>query len=110
MNKTYKIGSATAIAIAYAASMEINPTQSKTIATIALVGGNGSLALGADAKPQVGDELVLKVSSDGTARNLTFGTGFTAPTLSGTINKTKTQTLVYDGTSFIASSSPVQID
>ena len=79
MSKTYKIGSATAIAIAYAASMTVDPTESKTIVTIPLVGGNGALALGDDAKPQVGDEMILKVSSDGTARNLTFGTAGIQP-------------------------------
>lgn len=109
MGKTFKIGSATAETLAYAAAIEINPTESKTIATVALT-GNATLSIGATAKPQVGDELIVKASSDGTARNLTFGAGFTAPVLSGTINKTKLQTLVFDGNNFVASASPVQID
>lgn len=109
MGKTYKIGSSTAETIAYAASMTVNPTESKTIVTIALTGA-GTLALGENAKPQVGDEMIVKASSDGTARDLTFGTGFTAPVLAGVINKTKTQTLIYDGTAFIAKGAPVQIN
>lgn len=109
MSKTFKIGSSTAVALAYAASIEINPTESRTIATVDLT-GNATLDLGADAKPQVGDELIVKASSDGTARDLTFGTGFTAPVLAGTINKTKVISLVYDGSTFIASGAAVQID
>jgi len=109
MAKKYKIGSATAETLAYAATIEINPSESKTIATVALT-GNATLNIGATATPQVGDELIVKASSDGTARNLTFGTGFTAPALAGVINKTKVQTFVYDGTGFVANAAPVQID
>jgi hypothetical protein len=109
MSKKYQIGSSTAITVAYAATMEINPTESRTIATIDLTGA-GTLDIGDEATPQVGDELILKVSSDGTARDLTLGTGITGPVLTGVINKTKVQTFVYDGSNFIATAAAVQID
>lgn len=107
--KTYKIGSAATAAVTYAAAMEINPSASRTIVTIALTGA-GTLNLGAAAKPQIGAELILKVSSDATARDLTLGTGITGPVLAGAINKTKVQAFVYDGSAFIATGAPVQID
>jgi uncharacterized protein (AIM24 family) len=58
----------------------------------------------------IGDEVVVKVSSNNTARDLTFGTGITGPVLAGVINKTKVQSFVYDGSAFIATAAPVQID
>jgi len=107
--KKYKIGSSTALEILYAADMTTLITESRTIITINMT-GNGSLALDDDATPQIGDEVIVKATSDATARDLTFGAGFTAPVLAGVINKTKTQSFVYDGTSFIASGAPVQIN
>jgi hypothetical protein len=109
MAKTYKIGSSTAFALAYASAISLTVSESRTIVTLALTGA-ATLNLHADSKPQIGDEIIIKASSDGTARDLTFGTGFKAPVLAGVISKTKTQTLVYDGTSFIAAAAPVQID
>ncbi|MBF6607764.1 MAG: hypothetical protein ITG00_03395 [Flavobacterium sp.] len=108
MNK-YLMNASVAFALVYAATMEAEVSDTRTIITIPMT-GNGALSLSADSKPSIGDEIILKVSSDGTARDLTFGTGFTAPTLSGTISKTKVLSLVYDGTSFIATSAAVQIN
>ncbi len=108
MNK-FKIGYAIALMIAFAENMAANVSESRNIITIALTGA-GTLALSSDAKPVVGDEIILKVSSDATARDLTFGSGFTAPVLTGTINKTKTQHFVYDGSNFIATGAAIQIN
>ena len=52
----------------------------------------------------------LKAKSDGTARDITLGTGFTAPTMAGTISKTKVTTYIYDGTTFLPVAAAVQID
>lgn len=107
--KTYKIGSTTTLAIPYAAAMSAKVSNSRTIIAIALTGA-GTLNLDAAAKPQIGDEMIVKASSDGTARDLTFGTGITGPVLAGAINKTKVQSFVYDGSAFIATGAAVQID
>lgn len=105
----YQIGHSVAIAIAYAAAMSCVVEDSRNIISIDMTGA-GTLNLSEDSKPVIGDEIIVKVSSDGTARDLTFGTGFTAPVLAGVINKTKVQTLVYDGANFIATAAPVQIN
>lgn len=105
----YGIGYSTAQTIIFAAAMTALVTESRSILTIAMTGA-GTLALSADAKPVLGDEIILKVSSDATARDLAFGTGFTAPTIAGVINKTKVLSLVYDGVNFIATSAAVQIN
>lgn len=107
--KKYQLGSAVAFDIAYATEMKAKVSESRSIISINLTGA-GELSLDTESKPQVGDEVILKVSSDGTARDLTFGTGFTAPTLAGVISKTKVQSFVYDGTSFIATGTAVQIN
>lgn len=107
--KKYLINNSVAVALVYAANMELNVSESRNIVTVAMT-GNGTVALSADAKPVLGDEIILKVSSNATARDLTFGSGFTAPVLAGVISKTKVQTLVYDGTNFVATGAPVQID
>ena len=57
-----------------------------------------------------GARLLLVAQSDGTARNVTFGDGFTAPVLAGVISKTKAQCFVYDGNSFIAEGAAIQLD
>ena len=107
--KKYELGFAVAFSIAYAAAMAAVVSESRNIITIAMTGA-GTLSLDPDSKPVIGDEIILKVSSDATARDLTFGTGFTAPILTGVISKTKVQSFVYDGTSFIPSGTAVQIN
>ena len=107
--KKYKIGCAVAFTIAFASEMLANVSESRNIITINLTGA-GSLDISPDAKPVIGDEIILKVSSDGTARDLSFGSGFSAPTLTGVTNKTKTQRFVYDGSKFIATGAAVQIN
>jgi len=48
-----------------------------------------------------GAQLHLELPSDGTARNVTPGTGFTSAVLTGTISKTKVATFVYIGGKFV---------
>lgn len=107
--KKYKIGNAVAFALAYAASMKVVVEESVSVVSISLTGA-ATLAIDEKSKPSPGDKLILKVSSDGTARDLTFSTGIKAPVLAGVINKTKVIELVYDGTSFIATGAAIQID
>lgn len=107
--KRYQIGSSVAFALEFAASMEATVKESRSIISVAMT-ANGTLNLSADAENVIGDEVIVKVSSDATARDLTFGTGFTAPVLAGVISKTKVQRFVYDGAGFIATGAPVQID
>lgn len=107
--KKYGIGNSVAFTLGFAANMELNVSESRSIVTVSMT-GNGTIALADEAKPVIGDEVIIKASSDDTARTLTFGDGFTAPALAGTISKTKVQALVYDGDTFVASADPVQID
>ena len=107
--KLYDRGYAVVTTVASAAAIEVNPTENLEVYKIAL-GEDATLNIGATAKPVPGDEILVEVSSDATARDLTFGTGITGPVLAGVINKTKTQRFVYTGTGYVASAGPVQID
>lgn len=62
---------------------------------------NATLNLTVDDETKVGSVLYVKASSDGTARSLTPGTGMTGTAISGTINKTKVASFVYDGSTFV---------
>ena len=105
----YKIGSSTVAALAFATTMELTVSESRTIVPIAMT-DDATINLASDAEPSIGDELIVVATSDSTARDLTFGTGITGPALTGVISKTKVQSFVYNGSAFIASAAPVQTD
>lgn len=109
MAKQFKFGSRELLAPESAAAIEINPTCTRTIVVLDLDVAT-TLSIGEDATPTVGDEVIVKATSDGTGRNVTFGTGFTSPALAGVASKTKIASLIYDGSEFIPSSTPFQID
>jgi hypothetical protein len=55
--------------------------------------------------------LQVVTKSDGTARTVTWGTGFTMATgLAGQASKTKVMNFIYNGTTFIPIDSGIQID
>lgn len=110
MAKSYKLNGSTAGSVAYAASVALLANDSVNVFAIDLTGAC-TVTVSEDSKAVVpGTKIILKASSDGTARDVTFGTGITAPVLEGVINKTKVQELVYDGSGWVACSAPVQID
>jgi hypothetical protein len=97
----YPYGKADEQSITAAATMAATITNSETYITISTLGAAGTLNLTLDTSVRTGDKLYVKSTSDGTARTLTFGTGFTAKALTGTISKTNLSTFVFDGTAFV---------
>lgn len=71
--------------------------------------GNRTLNLTVSSELEAGALIFLKSKTDGTETTI-FGTGFSAPTITGVAGKTKTQLLVYDGASFKPAGTSVQID
>jgi hypothetical protein len=67
----------------------------------------GELAAAATLNATIGADVErgaivqVKALSDGTARTVTFGTGFNSPTMAGTISTKKVMTFMYDGTAFL---------
>lgn len=76
----------------------------------------GELAANTTVNATIGDDVergaivMIKAKSDGTARNVTFGDGFTVPAMAGTISKTKVISCMYDGASFLPMGAAIQID
>lgn len=71
--------------------------------------GARTLILDIESEIKVGAKIILKTKTDGT-ENTVFGAGFTAPTYAGVAGKTKTQELVFDGTTFKPVAVAFQID
>lgn len=107
----YPAGAADAQAPAYAATLAITITDQMTfLSTAAALSGALTINLTIDAGVRAGARIFGSFLSDGTARAVTFGTGFTAPVLAGVISKTKSIEFVYDGTTFKPVALGVQID
>lgn len=105
--RTYKLGSTVAKTLTTADTMEVsvNGGESIVLANVTLADTNKcDLALSTSSTGLVvGAQVIFKVRASDTKSKdtLTFGYGFTAPTLVVDTLKTKTATFVYDGTGFI---------
>lgn len=77
------------------------------VTTIATGARTINLTIPADLTP--GARIIVKSKTTGVETTI-FGAGCIAPTIVGVAGKTKTQELVFDGTNFVATSTPVQID
>jgi hypothetical protein len=56
-----------------------------------------------------GARIFVKSKTNGTETTI-FGTGCSAPTITGVAGKTKVVELIYDGTNFVAAAAALQID
>lgn len=74
---------------------------------IKLTGMTGATTINAVADDQLeaGARLVVHAVQGGTGRNVTLGTGFTGPNLTGVANDEDLVEFVYDGTNFVALSA-----
>ena len=71
--------------------------------------GNRTINLTIDSELKAGSKILVKSKTNGTETTI-FGTGITAPTITGVAGKIKTQSFTYDGTAFLPSGVSVQID
>lgn len=97
----FPFGPATVKTVIPAATMSLDVVNTETIADLGTLSAAGTLNLAVDAEVEAGSRLTVRVKSDGTARDLTLGTGFTGTTIAGTINKTKVASFVFNGTTFL---------
>lgn len=96
----FPFGAASQVTLASAATLEASVNNTVTIVNVSLATA-ATLNLTVDADTKVGSLLIVKVGSDGTARNLTPGTGMTGTAVAGVINKTKTAAYIFDGSTFV---------
>jgi hypothetical protein len=71
--------------------------------------GNATINLTLDSRLELGSTIYLKTSTAAT-QTVTFGTGFTCPTLTGVAGKTFVTAFVYDGSKFLPTAAPYQIN
>jgi len=71
--------------------------------------GNRTLDLTISSEIKLGARLLVKSKTNGTQTTI-FGTGITAPTITGVAGKTKTQGFTYDGATFLPDGTSIQID
>jgi uncharacterized membrane protein len=107
---SYPAGNADVQTPAYLATLPVSITNLMTIINPATLTGAMTINLTIDQGIKAGARIIVTALSDGTARTITFGTGFRSPTLAGVISKTKSIEFVYNGTTFDATSAGVQID
>lgn len=86
---------------AYAASIALKLYAAKTYVKVAQL--TGALSMTAETtRPQIGDELTILFNADGTARTVTFSTGFSpSATLVVAISKQASATFCFDGVSWV---------
>jgi hypothetical protein len=71
--------------------------------------GNRTINLTIDPTIGVGARLIVKSKTAATETTI-FGTGMQGATITGVAGKTKVTEFVYDGTNFVNTNTPVQID
>jgi hypothetical protein len=71
--------------------------------------GNRTINLTIPADLKAGARIIVKAKTTGTETTIA-GTGIIMPTITGAAGKTKVTELVYDGTNFINTATPIQID
>lgn len=86
---------------AYAATIAATITDAKTYLNLAQMTGAATLNLTVDPQLEVGAELIVSVSADGTNRTLTPGTGMTGLAQTINANKSHVARYTFNGTSFI---------
>jgi hypothetical protein len=98
---SYPFGEMDVQSKAFAASLDIDVDNQKTLVEVGEL--TGAITLVAKPNPELrpGAELIIKLKSDATARAATLSTGFAGTTISGTISKTKYAYFVFDGTNFV---------
>lgn len=106
---SYPFGPADVQAPAYAATLAVTITNRMTIFDPAILTGNLTINLTIDPEVKAGAELFCEITATGTEVT-TFGTGFTAPTVTGVAGKTKCIEFRYDGVTYKPKAVAFQID
>lgn len=86
-------------------TLAVNVNEMKTILKPGIMAADMTINLTIDDQVTPGAILVMKLTSDGTARTVTFGTGLEGDALAGSVSTTKYVSFIYDGSNFIPMSA-----
>jgi len=106
---SYPFGHADLQQPAYAATLAVTITDRLTILDPGILTGAMTINLTFGTGMVIGSMLFVELTATATEVT-TFGTGFTAPTVTGVAGKTKCQAFIYDGTTFKPLAVAYQID
>lgn len=107
----WPFGDASAAALSASGAQDVEVVNELTIVDGASVAatGNRTINITVDDAVGVGAMLLVKLKTAAT-QTTTFGTGITAPVLTGVAGKTFTALFMYDGAAFVPAGEPIQID
>lgn len=110
-NISYPFGNTATVALTATGSQAITINEQYTIVdgVTTQATGNRTLDLTISSEVKTGARITVLSKTNATETTIA-GTGITAPTVTGVAGKTKCWELVYDGTTFKAVSTSVQID
>jgi len=107
----HAFGAAESVALTATGAQAITVVNDLTLIDGVTVEATGNrtinLTLGDDLN--AGARIVVESKTNGTETTI-FGTGITGATITGVAGKTKVTEFVYNGTAFVNSGTPVQID
>lgn len=107
----YPFGEASILGLSASGAQALEINNSMTVVDGASIAATAdrTINLTIDESVAMGDRILLKVKTTAT-ENTVFGTGITGVTFAGVAGKTKTVEAVFDGSVFVVSGAPVQID
>ena len=97
----YPFGAADVQSKAYAATIAADVDNSETVIKVAQLTGAATINLTVSAELPVGARLTVELEADGTARTVTWGTGFTGVAYQVAISKKAAASFVFTGSTFI---------
>lgn len=97
----YPTGAATELAPAYAATISCDVWNNKTIVTPAQLTGNTTLQLVPDAELEIGAEVTVTFTADGTNRTVSAGSNLLGLSIAVNADKVVTSRFEWNGTKFV---------
>ena len=107
----YGFGAAEVVALTATGAQAITVINDLTVidGVTVVATGNRTINLTIGEDLNIGARIVISSATDGTETTI-FGTNITGATITGVSGKTKVTEFVYNGTAFVNTGTPVQID
>lgn len=107
----YPFGAASELSLSASGAQALDIANSVTVVDGASIAATGArtINLAVNESVALGDRIIFKLKTAAT-QETDFGTGIIGASITGVAGKTKTVEAVFDGSNFVVSGAPVQID
>ena len=107
----YPFGEASELSLSATGAQALEINNAMTVVDGASIAATGArtINLAVSESVALGDRILFKLKTAAT-QETDFGTGITGASITGVEGKTKTVEAVFDGSNFVVSGAPVQID